>query len=278
MRNADKLRERKLISKAQRGVGLGLIIAGVLIGLVCMFGYLAGYWQIAPFADMTDQVFIAREVALSAGTGITGAFDMDGEESGVHVYYASLSEDDAINVEDFDTGETKKALKGGSLQFPATKERQTLVIEEAQPVTLSNGLIALSGGILTEYQGFADVKMGQGSIVIGLAAVIIGEVLAEAILGKRLGFVLRLAFTVIGAIVYYFVYVFVLWLKFPADDMKLLTAIVVACHIQHPGGGHLLRVREGRYSHRAGQRHHELCRHDPAAGPGADLQRRDAAD
>ena len=89
-------------------------------------------------------------------------------------------------------------------------------------LSVSNGLIALSGGILTEYQGFADVKMGQGSIVIGLAAVIIGEVLAEAILGKRLGFVLRLAFTVIGAIVYYFVYVFVLWLKFPADDMKLL--------------------------------------------------------
>ncbi len=59
-------------------------------------------------------------------------------------------------------------------------------------LSVSNGLIALSGGILTEYQGFADVKMGQGSIVIGLAAVIIGEVLAEAILGKRLGFVLRL--------------------------------------------------------------------------------------
>ena len=101
-------------------------------------------------------------------------------------------------------------------------------------LSVSNGLIALSGGILTEYQGFADVKMGQGSIVIGLAAVIIGEVLAEAILGKRLGFVLRLAFTVIGAIVYYFVYVFVLWLKFPADDMKLLTAIVVAIFLAVP--------------------------------------------
>ncbi len=68
----------------------------------------------------------------------------------------------------------------------------------------------------------------------GEAALIIGEVLAEAILGKRLGFVLRLAFTVIGAIVYYFVYVFVLWLKFPADDMKLLTAIVVAIFLAVP--------------------------------------------
>ena len=138
----DRLRERKLISPAQRRTGLALIILGAVIALVGLFGYLAGDWQIAPFADMADQVFIAREVALSAGTGITGAFDMDGEESGVHVYYASLStaEDDCINVEEFEIGETKKALKGGSLQFPATKERQTAVIAEEQPITLDNGL------------------------------------------------------------------------------------------------------------------------------------------
>ncbi len=97
-----------------------------------------------------------------------------------------------------------------------------------------NGLVALSGGILSEYQGFADVKMGQGAIVIGLAAVIIGEVLALAMFGKRLDFVIRLTFTVVGAIVYYFVYVFVLWLKFPADDMKLLTAVVVAIFLAVP--------------------------------------------
>ncbi len=101
-------------------------------------------------------------------------------------------------------------------------------------LALSNGLVALSGGILTQYQGFADVKMGQGAIVIGLAAVIIGEVLGEALLGKRLDFILRLSFVVIGAVIYYFVYVFVLWLKFPADDMKLLTAIVVAMFLAAP--------------------------------------------
>ena len=101
-------------------------------------------------------------------------------------------------------------------------------------LALSNGLVALSGGILSQYQGFADVNMGRGAIVIGLAAVIIGEVLGEAILGKRLNMALRLVWVVIGGIIYYIVYVFVLWLKFPADDMKLLTAIVVAIFLAVP--------------------------------------------
>lgn len=101
-------------------------------------------------------------------------------------------------------------------------------------LALSNGLVALSGGILSQYQGFADVNMGRGAIVIGLAAVIIGEVLGEAILGKHLNFALRLVFVVLGGVIYYLVYVFVLWLKFPADDMKLLTAIVVAIFLATP--------------------------------------------
>lgn len=105
---------------------------------------------------------------------------------------------------------------------------------KVEALMVGNALVSLSGGILAEYQGFADVKMGQGAIVIGLAAVIIGEVLAQLVAGKRLNFILRLSFTVIGAIVYYMVYVFVLWLKFPADDMKLLTAIVVAIFLAVP--------------------------------------------
>ena len=121
--------------------GVVLIIIGVLVMLVGFFGYLAGDWQISPLMWMTDQVFIAREVANSTGTGVTGAFDMDGEESGLHIYRAELSGADTsvISVEDFEPGETKKAMKGGSLQFPATKERQTLVIAEEQPLTLANG-------------------------------------------------------------------------------------------------------------------------------------------
>ena len=101
-------------------------------------------------------------------------------------------------------------------------------------LALSNGLVALSGGVLSQYQGFADVNMGRGAIVIGLAAVIIGEVLGEALAGKHLNFMLRLTFVVLGGVVYYIVYVFVLWLKFPADDMKLLTAIVVAIFLAIP--------------------------------------------
>ena len=137
-----KQRERKLISPAQRNIGLVLIILGILIMLVGLFGYLAGDWQIAPLSWMTDQVFIAREVATSTGTPVSGAFDVDGEDSGMHVFYAELTGADTsvINADDFDEGESKKALKGGSLQFPATKERQTLVIAEETPLALDNGL------------------------------------------------------------------------------------------------------------------------------------------
>ena len=101
-------------------------------------------------------------------------------------------------------------------------------------LALSNGLVALAGGVLSQYQGFADINMGRGAIVIGLAAVIIGEVLGEAFLGKHLNFMLRLICVVLGGVIYYVVYVFVLWLKFPADDMKLLTAVVVAIFLAIP--------------------------------------------
>ncbi len=101
-------------------------------------------------------------------------------------------------------------------------------------LALSNGLVALSGGILSQYQGFADVNMGRGAIVIGLAAVIIGEVLCQTFVGARSNFFIRLLFVVLGGVAYYLVYVFVLWLRFPPDDMKLLTAVVVAIFLAVP--------------------------------------------
>lgn len=99
---------------------------------------------------------------------------------------------------------------------------------------LSNGLVGLAGGLLAQYQGNSDVNMGRGAIVIGLAAVIIGEVLGEVILGKHLNFIGRLAFTAVGAIIYYIVIQIVLWLGLSTQNTKLFSAIVVAVFLAVP--------------------------------------------
>lgn len=101
-------------------------------------------------------------------------------------------------------------------------------------LAISNGLVGLAGGLYAQYQGNADVNMGRGAIVIGLAAVIIGEVLGEAFFHKHLNFIARLVFVVIGAIIYYLVICFVLWLKLPPDNLKLFSAIVVAIFLAVP--------------------------------------------
>ncbi|MBQ9687249.1 MAG: ABC transporter permease [Oscillospiraceae bacterium] len=101
-------------------------------------------------------------------------------------------------------------------------------------LSLSNGIVALSGALMSQYQGFADINMGRGAIVIGLAAVIIGEALGHALLGKRLNFWGTMAFTVIGGVVYYLVVVIVLWLRLNSNDLKLITAIIVALFLALP--------------------------------------------
>lgn len=101
-------------------------------------------------------------------------------------------------------------------------------------LSLSNGLVGFAGGLIAQYQGNADVNMGRGAIVIGLAAVIIGQVLGEAIFGKHLNFAGRLIFSAIGAVIYYIVITFVLWLGFPSQNMKLFSAIVVAIFLAVP--------------------------------------------
>ena len=101
-------------------------------------------------------------------------------------------------------------------------------------LSLSNGVVALAGGLMAQYQGFADINMGRGAIVIGLAAVIIGEVLGRAILGKRMNFLGTLSFTVLGGVLYYIVVVIVLWLKLNSNDLKLFTAIIVAVFLAVP--------------------------------------------
>ena len=96
---------------------------------------------------------------------------------------------------------------------------------------LSNGLVALAGGLLAQYQGFADINMGRGAIVIGLAAVIIGEVIFDRVFRN---FALKLLSAVIGAVIYYAVIQVVLRLGLNTDDLKLLTALVVALFLAIP--------------------------------------------
>ena len=96
---------------------------------------------------------------------------------------------------------------------------------------LSNGIVALSGGLLTQYQGFADVGMGRGAIVIGLAAVIIGEVVFSKVFHN---FALKLLAVSLGAVIYYLVIQVVLWLGLYTNDLKLLTALVVALFLAMP--------------------------------------------
>lgn len=100
---------------------------------------------------------------------------------------------------------------------------------------LSNGLVGLSGGLYAQYQGAADVNMGRGAIVIGLAAVIIGEVLfGKLCAGRHFAFAYTLLSVIAGAIIYYIVMNVVLWLKLPSDDLKLFSAIVVAIFLAVP--------------------------------------------
>ena len=96
---------------------------------------------------------------------------------------------------------------------------------------LSNGIVALASGLYTQYQGFADINAGRGAIVIGLAAVIIGQVVFGKIRGN---FAFKLLSVAFGAIIYYLVLQVVLWLGLNSNDLKLLSAIVVAVFLAIP--------------------------------------------
>ena len=99
---------------------------------------------------------------------------------------------------------------------------------------ISNGLVGLSSALLAQYQGFADINMGRGAIVIGLAAVIIGMVLGEVILRKHFNFIGKLAFTALGAIIYFVVLRIVLLLGLSTDNTKMFSALIVAIFLAVP--------------------------------------------
>lgn len=104
-------------------------------------------------------------------------------------------------------------------------------INKVVGLMLSNGLVALSGALLCQYQGFTDINMGRGAIVIGLCAVVIGEVLVSKI---SQNFAIRLSGVVIGAIIYYLVFQTVVFLGLDTDLLKMLSAIVVAVFLGVP--------------------------------------------
>ena len=95
---------------------------------------------------------------------------------------------------------------------------------------ISNGLIALSGALVTQQQGYADVRMGIGAIVIGLASIVIGEV----IFGHKGAFGTRLTSIVVGSVIYRVIVAVVLQMGLNTDDLKLLTAILVAVALTVP--------------------------------------------
>ncbi|WP_289219465.1 ABC transporter permease [Faecalibaculum rodentium] len=106
---------------------------------------------------------------------------------------------------------------------------------------LSNGLVALSGALLVQFQKFADVTGGTGMLVLGLAGIIIGEAVF-----RRSGIGFGLAASITGAILYRLLYTLALQLGFPATDMNLVSAVLVAVTISIP---HLQKLKKKRGSH-----------------------------
>lgn len=119
----------------------------------------------------------------------------------------------------------------GANQFMARSQGINTDKTKVIGLVISNSLVALSGALLSQYQGFADINMGRGAIVIGLAAVIIGEQLFDKVFKN---FALKLFACVLGAIIYYLVIQFVLKLGLSTDDLKMLTATVVAIFLAIP--------------------------------------------
>lgn len=112
-------------------------------------------------------------------------------------------------------------------------------------LAISNGIVALSGALLAQYQGFADISMGRGAIVIGLAAVIIGEVVFSRIARN---FAVKLLSVAFGGVIYYIVYQIVIFLGFDTDLLKMLSALLVALFLGVP---HLKKVFASKFKNKS---------------------------
>lgn len=114
---------------------------------------------------------------------------------------------------------------------------------------ISNGLVGLSGALVCQSQKYADINMGTGAIVIGLAAIVIGEVLGRLTPGKLQAFGSRLTSAVVGSVVYFLIRAIVLQMGMDANDMKLFSAIIVALALVIPV---ILERRQQRLSYSKG--------------------------
>lgn len=99
---------------------------------------------------------------------------------------------------------------------------------------LSNGFVAMAGGLFAQYNGNSDINFGRGAIVIGLASVIIGSVLCDALFKKGANFAVKLAFVVVGAIIYQMVTALIIQVGLPTDYLKLFSALLVALFLAMP--------------------------------------------
>lgn len=120
------------------------------------------------------------------------------------------------------TGNNEQMVKAQGVNVKANKILGLMI---------SNALVALAGALLAQYQGFADINMGRGAIVIGLAAIIIGQTLIGFI-GRN--FALKLFGCALGGVCYYLVYQLVIWMGLDTDLLKLLSAVVVAVFLAIP--------------------------------------------
>lgn len=119
----------------------------------------------------------------------------------------------------------------GSNENMARAQGINVKVNKVIALAISNGFVALSGALLAQYQGFADINMGRGAIVIGLAAIIIGEAIVSKISSN---FIVKLLGCALGGVIYYIVYQVVIFLGIDTDLLKMLSAIVVAIFLAIP--------------------------------------------
>ena len=204
-------------------------------GAVCVMCLLSGM-------NVWAALFIALLAGLATGlvTGLLHTFMgipaiLAGILTQLALYSINLKimgkANQSINVDKYDLLISLRWVKEFALPAMSRAQGINTSFNVVLGLAVSNGLVALSGALLSQYQGFADVSMGRGAIVIGLAAVIIGEALFSRIFHN---FALKLVSVSLGAIIYYIVIQLVLTLGFDANLLKLLSASVVAVFLAVP--------------------------------------------